>query len=65
MCRRRDAMFRTTVEGMVGEQTFRDAGRSRSRGQESVGLLTDLISRGAKKLADLSHPPSAVANMVM
>ena len=32
---------------------------------ESVGLLTDLISRGAKKLADFSNPPSAVANMVM
>ena len=32
---------------------------------ESVGLLTDLISRGATKIADLSHPPSVVANMVM
>ena len=26
MCRRRDAQFRTTVKGMVGEQAFRDAG---------------------------------------
>ena len=32
---------------------------------ESVGLLTDLISPGAKKVGDLSIPPSAVATMVM